>query len=293
MEISQLYSFLVLFFDNFFFSYYASSEFIGIYRIAACAILLVYFTVIFKDTMIFSSVGGVYSYETFKNKMKSEENAINLFVYLKFKYSNYLIIGAFYFFGVLTLIGFYTNLSLILFFILFLSLQTRISPINTSGGDMVANFILLLLCFMDSGANFSLDSFLSNQPPPDLVAAWPLRLIQISVSFGYLWSGLIKINSQDWFLGNAVSNSVLYSPWGKRNFKRLFTNPFAGRLFCISIIFYQFFAPVLFWIQEFRPFAIVFGIVIHIGMSLTLRIGYFGPIMILEILSFAANYFLK
>jgi len=293
MEISQLYNFLALFFNNFFFSYYASSEFIGVYRIAACSILLTYFTVIFKDIMIFSRVDGIYSYEVFKNEMERQENTLNLFLYLKFKYSNYLIIGAFYLFGILSLIGLYTNISLILFFILFLSLQTRVTPINTSGGDIIANFILFLLCFMDSGANFSLDSFLSNHSPPDEIAAWPLRLIQISISFGYLWSGLIKINSQDWFLGHAVSNAVLFSPWGKRNFKRLFTNPYVGRLLCISIIFYQFFAPILFWIQEFRPFAIVFGIIIHLGMSLTLRIGYFGPIMILGILSFAANYFLK
>jgi hypothetical protein len=291
MEINQLYNFLELFFNNFFFSYYASSEFIGVYRIAACSILLTYFTVIFKDIIIFSRVDGIYSYEAFKNQMESQENILNLFLYLKFKCSNYLIIGAFYLFGILALIGLYTNISLILFFILFLSLQSRVTPINTSGGDIVANFILFLLCFMDSGANFSLDSFLSNQSPPDLVAAWPLRLIQISISFGYLWSALIKINSQDWFLGHAVSNAVLFSPWGKRNFKTLFTNRYLGRIFCISIIFYQFFAPILFWVQEFRPFAIVFGVIIHLGMSLTLRIGYFGPIMILGILSFAANYF--
>lgn len=293
MKIDEIYNFLITNFYNFFFNYYVSSEFIGAYRITACAILLIYITTIIKDVLIFCKPDGIYPYEAFKKSRLRVDNNLNLFLYLKFPSSHYCILFGFYFFGILSLIGLFTNFSLPIFFILFLSLQSRIHPINSSGGDIISNFILFLLCFMNSGAAFSVDNILFNKDAPDTVLAWPLRLIQISISFGYLWSALFKIISSDWTLGRAVTNAVFFSPWGKRKFGKILMNQFIARSTSILIVLFQFFAPILFWVQEFRPVAIIFGAALHLMMSFTLRIGYFGPIMILGILSFAASYFTK
>jgi hypothetical protein len=293
MKLNEVYNFFATNFYNFFFNYYVSPEFIGAYRIAACAILLIYLTIIIKDVLIFCKSDGIYPYHAFKKSMLGINNNFNLFLYLNFPSAHYFILFAFYLFGILSLVGLFTSLSLPIFFILFLSLQSRISPINSSGGDVISNFILFLLCFMNSGAALSLDSIFLNNDITDAVPGWPLRLIQISISFGYLWSALFKIISPDWTLGSAVTNAVFFSSWGKKNFNKVLMNKLIARTSSITVILFQFFAPVLFWIQELRPLAIIFGILLHLMMCLTLRIGYFGPIMILGILSFAANYFVK
>lgn len=257
--------------NNFFFNYYISSYFIGIYRIATVSVILGYITFILKDVINFSKKGGIGGYHH--------------------KYYYPLSIILFYLFGFLSLVGFLTQFSILLFLVFFIILQRNLFYILTSGANIVCNILLLFLFLTNSGANLSIDNIIFNNYQ-EYVSGWAIRLIQITISFGYFFSGLNKIQSPDWKNGIAISNAVLYSNYGKNNLLTLFyPKTIQSKLICYSIVLFHLFAPILFWCHSTQLFAISFAILSHIMMIITLRIGHFGPIMILGVLSFAASYF--
>jgi hypothetical protein len=290
MDLFPLINLITVFFNTFFFDYYVSSNFIGFYRIIACSSILIYLISIHKDIIIFINPSGIYPYNEFKKSYSYNIYKLNIFHYFKSVQSTNIIIYCFYLFGLASVLGFFTNLSLIIFYYLFFSLQKRIGVINSSGGDVVANVILLCLIFLDSGHSLSLDSIIFSREYEKEVLAWPLRLIQITISFGYFWSSLSKLNSKDWIDGVAIKNAICSSPYGKHNFP-LIRNNWIAYSAGISVVIFQVLSPLLFWVNEFRLIGIIWGISLHLIMIFTLRIGYFGPIMIVGILSFAASYF--
>jgi hypothetical protein len=143
---------------------------------------------------------------------------------------------------------------------------------------------------MNTGAGYSLDNILFKNCTSDTVLAWPLRIIQINISFGYFWAFLAKIQSEEWVRGVAIKNAVFFSPFGKKRIN-LLKNDFFARCAGFCIMSFQFLSPLLFWVNEFRLIAIIWGIFLQILMMICLRIGYFGPIMIAGLLSFLSYYF--
>jgi filamentous hemagglutinin family protein len=190
------------------------------------------------------------------------------------------------------------------------NILTRVTGNNSSnilgtlGVSGNANLFLINPNGINFGTNAKLDlkgSFIASTADKiifnnyeDYVSGWAIRLIQITISFGYFFSGLNKIKSSDWRKGIAISNAVIYSNYGKQKLLTLFyPKTLQSKLVCYSVVLFHLFAPILFWCNFTQLFAISFAVLSHLMMMITLRIGHFGPIMILGILSFGANYFLK
>ena len=281
---------IVFYIHQFFFEYYVSTEFLGFYRIITCGTILSYLIYIYKDVWQFTKPDGIFSYNFFHTHA-FHAFKINKILYLfKYKYCSIILYISLYTFGAFALIGFLTNLSLLCFFILLISFQHRIRPILQSGGDVIASFLLFNLILMPTGLSISVDKYLFNYDI-DYTYGWPLRLIQLTLTFGYLSAAMHKMKSWDWGCGHALKNALLFTMWSKHRFKKLFANEFVFKSANYITVWFQILAPLFLWIQEFRLVTIILGIIIHIVMILTLKIGYFGPIMIVAILSFAANYF--
>lgn len=272
----------------FFFDYYISSYFIGVYRILTVSVLTIYLLYIHKHAINFSKYNGIFPYKIYKNLNKNFFPSI--FNYYHFYYFNYIIIYLFYITGLFSIIGIFTNISLLIFIFCLRSLQNRISPILSSGGDIIANIILWSLVLIDCGAKLSLDSFIFHKNI-DYINAWSFRLIQITISFGFMSAGIFKLLSKSWRRGTALRNALLFTEWSKNRFTNIFKNKLIYLLSNYAVFTYQIFSPILFWFPLSTPFAIIFGCSLHYMMILTLRIGYFGPITIIGILSFLANYF--
>jgi hypothetical protein len=281
---------IIYFINSFFFDYAISTEFLGLYRIITCLTILSYLIYIHKDIWKFIQPKGIYHYDFFYQRA-FHAFKINKLLYL-FKYRSFSIFLyiSLYIFGTLSLIGFLTNFSLILFLILLASIQHRVGPILQSGGDVIANFILFSLVLMPSGANLSLDKYIFDYNL-EYTYGWPLRLIQLTLTIGYLSAAFHKMQSWDWGCGHALKNVILFTLWSKQRFQKIFSKSFVFKFSNHFTVVFQLLAPVLLWVNEFRLITIIIGILMHVLMILTLKIGYFGPIMIVAILSFAANYF--
>lgn len=274
---------------NFFFNYYISSTFIGAYRILTVLVLFIYLLYIYKDLVNFSKYDGIFPYKDFKTYCLCNFSKFNIFYYYDNYNLNYIIIYLFFISGIFSIIGLFTNISLLLFIFCLQSLQHRISPILSSGGDIIANVILYCLFFIDSGAGLSIDSLLFNKDV--YVNAWSIRLIQITISFGFMFAGIIKFSSNSWRQGEAIKNAMLFTTWSKNKFKKLFKCKIIYLTINYSVVMYQIFSPIFFWTPNLTIFGIIIGVTLHFLMILNLKIGYFGPITIVAILSFLANYF--
>lgn len=281
---------ILLYIHKFFFEYNISTQFLGFYRIIACSTILSYLLYIHKDIWLFVNPNGIFSYDFFY-KHALHAFKINKLLYLfKFQFSSTILYISLYIFGFFALIGFITNFSLLCFLILLMSFQHRIRPILQSGGDVIANFILFNLVLMPSGLSVSVDKYLFNYDI-NYTYGWPLRLIQVTLTIGYLSAAFHKMKSWDWGCGHALKNALLYTMWSKNRLKKLFIHEFVFKSANYITVWFQICAPVFLWIKEFRLATIIVGVLLHFIMILTLKIGYFGPIMIVAILSFAANYF--
>lgn len=281
---------IILYINQFFLEYYISTEFLGFYRIITCGTILSYLVYIHKDIWIFTKPNGIFNYDFFYKHAFHAFKINKLLFLFKYEFFSKILYISLYVFGIFALIGFFTNLSLICFLILLMSFQHRVRPILQSGGDVIANFILFNLILMPSGLSLSIDQYIFNYDI-NYTYGWPLRLIQITLTLGYLSSAVHKMQSWDWGCGHALKNALLFTMWSKHRFQKLFSNEFIFKPANYIIVWFQILAPFFFWIQEFRLLTITIGVILHFVMIFTLKIGYFGPIMIVAILSFAASYF--
>ena len=276
---------------NFFFEYKIQASFAAVLRILYCSFPMLWFLSIIKDCWEFSKPDGIFNAKKY-SELSMQFSLFDPFLFSKFFHK--LIFILFFIFGVTSIIGLFTNISLIIFFIAFASIQSRIFPIIATGGDSIIRMMLISLMFIDCGAKYSIDNLLGFSSNSEIIDGWTLRLLQLNLCIIYLLSAIVKLKDQEWINGNVVKYSIFCARWGRKIVFKLPLNKNLELIFKLltwSIIFYEYFSFPLFFISELRPFAIIFGIFFHLGTILFMRIGAFGPIMVLALLSFANQYF--
>jgi hypothetical protein len=107
----------------------------------------------------------------------------------------------------------------------------------------------------------------------------------------YFWSSIYKLRDNYWLNGSAVKNAIASPIWGKRWFLKFWSANLVSKTITCSVLIFEYFAPALFFIKETRNFAIIYAIFMHLFITIFMRIGYFGPIMIISIMSFCNDFF--
>ena len=272
--------------DRWFFDYQVSSVLIGVMRALAIAVVLAQFSVQFGDIIRYSKPFGVFNTDAWLNACKSFPQ---MSLYSLFPQSHILpwivTLGAFIS-GFLALIGLLTWLTLPTFLVSVVSIQGRTFTIMFSGGDSVVRMLLLCLALTDSSAALSVDTLLSSKPELSTVPGWPLRILQIYVCSIYWNSACYKIYRQCWISGHAVRDAAMSGLWGRRIGLSLFSNQFFSKWFSRSVLIFESTAPITFWITETTVPTLVAALLLHGSLWLFLRIGYFGPIMMVSVLAF-------
>ncbi|NBP01018.1 MAG: hypothetical protein EBU90_12950 [Proteobacteria bacterium] len=277
--------------DSFFFSYTVSTEFLGIFRIAVCSLIIVDFLILRKDIISHMLPNGLFPYEEYLRISSSSKygniSIFSLFKLYKSEVFSYISIVLFYVFAFSSLTGIYTNISLFLLFIIYTSIQNRAIPIWSTAGDLIIRLMILCLALTKCGAQLSFDSFLASGPKIFYAEGWPIRIIQVYVSYIYLTAAVAKSRDKLWVSGNGVKNSILNPCWGQRSWwSHALANSRLSKLMNYGIIFIQFFAPIFLWLSNTRIFYTLLLMGFHFGIMIFLRIGYFGPIFIIALLSF-------
>ena len=177
---------------------------------------------------------------------------------------------------------------------LFTSLtQVAWNYLPLSGADAAMRVFLFCLVWSDSGSVWSVDAWSAARRnvarPPTVVersSFAPLRLIRFQVALIYLNAGMWKIFNPYWRNGSAVHYVVQ-----SNIYRRLPHGMPLGFDHLVSLLTYSTLAwelsfAFLLLFARTRRIALVVGILIHLGMLLTIEVGPFHFIMLASYLAF-------
>lgn len=199
------------------------------------------------------------------------------------------ILALFFISGLFAILGLFTQLSILVFLVCTVSIQSRTFVTHFSGADYIARSLLLCLLFANCGAALSMDATLFSRSEA-MVPGWPIRLIQIYVCVIYLSSAIQKCRCDFWRSGEAMRNVAVSVMWSRRLFLETLCKVWVYKFGTYAVVFFEFLAPFTFWFPELRLATLVVAVLFHLGVLLVMRIGYFSPLMIAAVLSFAVQF---
>jgi hypothetical protein len=159
------------------------------------------------------------------------------------------------------------------------------NPDLGTGADDTVQLGLFLLLFSPSGQALSLDARRLRRKGlligPAWTPAWPVRLIQIQVCLIYCTTGLIKLKGDGWMQGTWWDGSSVYylfnaTTLSRWSFAQLPLPFWMTMLMTYSSVWFETLFPLLMLHRWTRRAALVFGILFHLGIYLTVEVGWFG-----------------
>lgn len=176
-------------------------------------------------------------------------------------------------------LGIAPRLSAITAFVLHVSFLHRNLTV-IFGVDMIATFFLLYLCFAD----------FRHQPGkrqgPEVLAAtlgsMAFRLVQIQVCIIYAYSGLEKLKGGDWWRGEALWDVLANAQIARWDYSWVAEFPLAVVAATYLTLAWEIYFPALIWSRKWRYPMLVFGVLMHFGIAVSVNLPFFGALMILS-----------
>jgi uncharacterized membrane protein YphA (DoxX/SURF4 family) len=180
------------------------------------------------------------------------------------------------------MIGFKTRISGIVAFILMISLQNR-NYVILNSGDTIMRCMLFLLMLSPCQVKYSVDAWLRKKNGsliPEKIPVTFIRLMQLQFTLVYLATTLFKLKGYDWVDGTAV-----YYTSRLENFQRLavpilFDYALPNKWMTWSALFIEFSMGTLIWVKEWRKWVLLAGLTLHLGIEVTMSIGFFEWVMV-------------
>jgi hypothetical protein len=205
--------------------------------------------------------------------------------------------------SLLMMVGYRTSLVVPSAFVLSL-LHGRWNPLPLSAAFEIRSAILFCLAWADCGSRWSVDAWLNSrrlaahaetapghQRSP--ASFWPLRLIRYQVALIYFSTGLWKLGGEEWRHGGA-----LYYTLNNNGFARFASSPPDGLLPVLILGTYVTLAweltfPLLLAFRRTRWIPLAIGVVMHLGMWLTMELGPFPLVMLASYVAFLSPEWLS
>lgn len=186
-------------------------------------------------------------------------------------------------------VGFKARLGALLAWVALISL-TRRDPFAFNSGDAVLRNIALFLALSPCGEALSLDRRRADRASfwtfPHR-APWAMRLIQVQISMGYLFTVWAKARGERWFGGTAVSESLRVDDLVRFGLPDALTDSvLLANLLTFGTLLVELALALLIWNRRWRPYVIVAGIALHLFIEMTFALGFFSTVMIASYLSF-------
>lgn len=184
--------------------------------------------------------------------------------------------------SIFVMIGFKTRLSTIICFVLMVSMQNRNYSILNSG-DTLMRCMLFLMIFAPIHVKYSVDAFLRKKrgiPYNPEIPITTIRLMQLQFSLVYFATTLFKLKGYDWVDGTAI-----YYTSRLVNFQRIvlpfvFDFPSVVKFMTWTALFIEFAMGTLVWVKELRIPVLIAGLLLHLGIEVSMSIGFFEWVMI-------------
>lgn len=185
----------------------------------------------------------------------------------------------------LFLVGWQTRVMSVFVWFLTFAFHSRNPSVLNFGDNFLRNGLFLLM-ISPCGRALSIDAWLRHrrQPvaAPETIPAWPVRLFQIQLCIIYFATGLCKlVREPDWFTGSwwdgtslhYVMNMVTRTRWSYAQAPIPF---WLSASLTYVVVAWEVLFPVLVLSRYTRKWALWFGVLFHLGILITLEIGWFG-----------------
>jgi hypothetical protein len=176
-------------------------------------------------------------------------------------------------------VGQWTRTAAVLVFIALVSLERR-NPFVFNSGDSLLRIIAFCMMFAPAGAALSLDR---RRRAPEAFwecprrAPWALRLMQIQLSLVYVASVWAKLRGEAWNDGTAVSYALRLDDLARFELPAVLTSSeLTANVLTYGALATEAAVAVLVWNRRLRPWVLAAGAALHIGIDLTLRVGFFS-----------------
>lgn len=188
-----------------------------------------------------------------------------------------------------TMVGWRTRASALVAVLCLLALQRTNTTIFNSG-DLTLRLIGWSVVLAPSGLLWSVDAARRRrrgEPPPPDRAPWALRLLQLQLAVGYFLSGLAKLRGDTWHDGTAVARALRIEDLQRF----VLPEPVLEQSVLLNLLTWGTLAfelgfVFLVWDRRLRPWVIGTGVLFHLGIDLTLDIGWFSLVMWLGYVAF-------
>jgi Vitamin K-dependent gamma-carboxylase len=151
------------------------------------------------------------------------------------------------------------------------------NPYLDNAGDTIRLILLFYLMFCPSGAALSIDALFARRKGPVYVYPWPICLIIVQMIFLYFMNGLYKVFGPGWWAGNSlyyVLGDVALSRFSRVQLPISFE---ITRMLTWTTLAWEVSFPLLVLFKWSRRFALILGVMFHVGIGVTMELGGFVP----------------
>ncbi len=188
-------------------------------------------------------------------------------------------------------LGWRTRIMSVLLYLGMITLYHR-NVMSNGGPDAVPLLLSFYMMFCPSGAACSLDAMRAARKrgtvAEPLIVPWGMRLLQMQICLIYFQSCVIKCRGPLWLDGTSVHYVLFNREFGMFNLEWLAQYPLLVNIMTHSALLFEFSVAFWLWFRPTRRWAILAGIMLHLGIRPVLNIPGFGEAMIATYLTFLA-----
>ena len=191
--------------------------------------------------------------------------------------------------GLAVAVGWRTRVATVVSYLLLLSVSRR-DPWMLNSGDALLRHATLFLALTPAGAVLSVDRWRTHRATfwaAPHRSPWGLRLLQIQLSFVYLFSSYEKLSGRPWLEGTALADA-----WRLADLARFpVPLPLHDSLLATNVLTYatlviEVALALLLWNRVLRPYVAAAGIALHAGIEYTMAVGFFSIVAVSLYLAF-------
>lgn len=251
---------------------------LGLFRIAYAAVMLVTVTLIAVEAPVWYGEEGVLPLE-YANKVLLGTRLNILALLPQTELALRCFFGGFLLAILALLVGYQTRLASILVWVCIVSMHHR-NVYLLNSGDHLMRTLSFFLMFAPAGRAYSVDRLLRgyrglDTPGVAYIVPWPQRLLQIQICVMYFNAALFKLAGPRWLDGTAVYFIVRLDEFQKFPVPDLVKTLWFSRWATWSSLFVEAAFPWLIWIRPLRPYMLLAGILLHLGLEYTMNIPFF------------------
>jgi hypothetical protein len=177
------------------------------------------------------------------------------------------------------ILGLFSQLAAALVFVAALSFERRNPWVFNSGDDLI-RLLAFYLIFAPASASLSISRFLRHRSEfwsYPARSAWPMRLLQLQFSAIYLFAVWDKARGTTWNNGTAVSLALRITDLQRFPVPGFITHSLLlSNLLSFGTLAMELSLAILVWNPKLRPFVLLAGLSLHLGIEYSIRVGFFG-----------------